>query len=102
VSIKSGGLSSFVRSQNQVVAAEAPTEKPEPTHPIITSKSPSPEAGKRIRIKARSGLISVTIRLTREQWKRLHELALMDGSSLQSLAVMGLSRVFEDRGLPPL
>jgi len=40
--------------------------------------------------------------LPRAQWERLHQLAAAEGTSIQALAVQGLSRVFTERGLPGL
>jgi hypothetical protein len=33
---------------------------------------------------------------------RLHQFAVAEGVSLQSLALLGLSKVFADHGLPPI
>jgi hypothetical protein len=46
--------------------------------------------------------VALTVRVTRGDWERLHQLAVHEGVSLQSLALLGLSRVFTDKGLPPL
>jgi hypothetical protein len=37
-----------------------------------------------------------------ENWKRAHLFALDQGISLNMLAVMGISKLMEDRGLPAL
>jgi hypothetical protein len=40
--------------------------------------------------------------LHRAEWERLHQLAVSEGTSIQSLAVRGLSRMFSEKGLPQL
>ena len=44
----------------------------------------------------------VTLRLTREQWMRVSKLALELDDSIQGMALGGISRMFTERGLPPL
>jgi hypothetical protein len=38
--------------------------------------------------------------LPRADWERLHQLAVSEGTSIQQLAVRGLSNVFAAKGLP--
>jgi hypothetical protein len=40
------------------------------------------------------------VRLPRAEWERLHQLAVSEGTSIQQLAVTGLSKVFTAKGLP--
>ncbi len=47
-------------------------------------------------------IIGVTLRLTPDQWRRAKELAIADRTSIQALAVAGISRLLAERGLPPL
>jgi hypothetical protein len=44
--------------------------------------------------------VSLTVRLNRADWERLHQLAVSEGVSIQTLAVRGLSKVFAEKGLP--
>jgi hypothetical protein len=44
----------------------------------------------------------MTLRLSRAQWDRLHDLARAAGVRLNALALRGLSRLCVERGLPPL
>jgi len=46
--------------------------------------------------------VATNLRLTRDQWRRVHELALDEETTVQELAIRGLSRLFEERGLPGL
>ena len=36
----------------------------------------------------------------RQDWERLHLLEITDGVSITTLTLLGLSRLFEERGLP--
>lgn len=56
----------------------------------------------RARKKARGDTVALTVRLPRAEWERLHQLALAEGVSIQGLAEEGFSRVYQDRGLPPI
>jgi hypothetical protein len=53
-------------------------------------------------VEKKKGRVATNLRLTRDQWRRVHELALDEETSVQELAIRGLSRLFEDRGLPSL
>ncbi len=66
------------------------------THPTADRPTPATaEAKKKDRV-------ATNLRLTRDQWRRVHELALEEETTVQQLAIRGLSRLFEDRGLPRL
>ncbi len=65
------------------------------THPTVDRPTPATEAKKKDRV-------ATNLRLTRDQWRRVHELALEEETTVQQLAIRGLSRLFEDRGLPRL
>lgn len=54
------------------------------------------------KIAAKGEQIAVTLRLRKEQWRRLKELSIDERSSIQALAIEGMSRLFVERGLPPL
>lgn len=44
--------------------------------------------------------VALTVRLNRADWIRLHQLAVTEGTSIQTLAVRGLSKIFTEKGLP--
>ena len=44
--------------------------------------------------------VALTVRLCRADWERVHQLAVSEGVSIQTLAVEGLSKVFTEKGLP--
>ncbi len=54
------------------------------------------------RQRAKKDVVALTVRLHRSEWERLHQLAVSEGMSIQSLAVRGLNRVFKEKGLPQL
>jgi hypothetical protein len=54
------------------------------------------------RQRAKKEVVALTVRLQRAEWERLHQLAVSEGMSIQSLAVRGLNRVFTEKGLPRL
>ena len=60
------------------------------------------EPRKKRRKKAMGDVVHVTLRLDREQWERAHQLARSEGVSLNQLAIDGISKLLEDRGLPAL
>lgn len=68
--------------------------------------SPSDEAAQsepaKKRSRAQGETVALTVRLSRSDWARLHQLAVAEGVSLQALALAGFSRVLADHGLPPL
>ena len=45
--------------------------------------------------------MALSVRLARADWeRRLHQLAVAEGVSLQEIMVRGLSQVFTSKGLP--
>lgn len=54
------------------------------------------------RQRGKGEVVALTVRLSREDWQRVHQLALSEGVSIQKLAVEGLSRLFEEKGLKGL
>jgi hypothetical protein len=54
------------------------------------------------RRRGRGETVALTVRLSRSDWERLHQLAVSEGTSIQQLAVAGLSNVFAAKGLPGL
>ena len=54
----------------------------------------------RTRARGQKPLVAMTFRLSRQDWERLHLLALSDGVSINTLTLRGLSRLLEERGLP--
>ena len=87
MSTKLTGLAAFTkRGTAQPTASQAGEEAP-----IDTGRQ-----------RAKKDIVALTVRLQRSEWERLHQLAVSEGMSIQSLAVRGLNRVFTDKGLPKL
>jgi predicted HicB family RNase H-like nuclease len=59
-------------------------------------------ASEAIRTKAKGDTVSVSLRLTPDQWERVHQLARAEGVSLNRLAIIALSKMFQEKGLPGL
>jgi hypothetical protein len=85
---KPTGLAAFTRARESAPAA-APAAAGDP-------------APARDRRRGKGELVALTVRLPRGEWERLHQLATAEGTSLQALAVDGLSHVLTARGLAPL
>ncbi len=54
------------------------------------------------RKRAEGGTVALSLRLSKRDWVRLHEVALHDAVSLTELMRRGLDRVLTEKGLPPL
>ena len=54
------------------------------------------------RQRGKGDVVALTLRLSRDDWQRVHQLALSEGISIQKLAVEGLSKMFEEKGLKGL
>lgn len=62
-------------------------------------------AVKQVATRRRRGegdMVALSVRVSREDWKRLHTVAISEGISLQELAERGFSRVLQDLGQEPL
>ncbi len=87
MSAKVTGLAAFTKRNS--MSAEA-----------VTNQNSSSDSSERKR--AKKDIVALTVRLQRAEWERLHQLAVSEGVSIQSLAVRGLNRIFTDKGLPKL
>ena len=69
-----------------------------------SASSPNEEAKPAVttRKRGRGETVALTVRLSRGDWERLHQLAVSEGTSIQQLAVSGLSTIFASKGLPGL
>lgn len=47
-------------------------------------------------------MVSLTVRVSRDQWRRIHELAVYEGKSINAVAIEGISRLFQEKGLKSL
>jgi len=97
-------LLAFARTSGRGVIQVEPEQEEEAAAPDATANdiSPSVNATPVSADAKRRNRVATNLRLTRDQWRRVHELALDEETSVQELAVRGLSRLFEERGLPRL
>lgn len=84
---KPTGLAAFTRNRGASAAA------------VPTQTEPAAKPGRK---RAQGETVALTVRVPRAEWARLHQLAVAEGVSLQSLALAGLSKVFAEHGLPPI
>jgi hypothetical protein len=83
------------------LAAFTNKKVPVPQGPIeegITSQQVKEKPSKRKR--GTRDIVALSVRISRADWKRLHELALDEGISINQLALKGFSRLFKEKGLP--
>jgi predicted HicB family RNase H-like nuclease len=57
-------------------------------------------ARRRMSSPPRPPMLSKSFRISRQDWERLHSLALTDGVSFNTLTLRALSKLLEERGLP--
>lgn len=89
------GLASFTKrgQLNTAVESTAVVETP--------AAAPSPIAPQRgPRERAQKAVVAMSFRISRQDWERLHQLAMVEGVSINTLTLRGLSKLFEERGLP--
>jgi hypothetical protein len=70
----------------------------------FTSKTApaAPARAKGVKKRAEGDTVALTVRLPRSEWVRLHQLAISESVSLQTLAIRGFDKVFAEQGLPPI
>lgn len=54
------------------------------------------------RRRGEGDMVALTVRVWREDWKRLHMVAISEGVSLQEFAERGISLLLKDLGQEPL
>lgn len=88
---KTTGLAAFTRRNSPAAPSDEPTtQRAEPPARPQT-------AGRK---RGQGATVALTVRISRPDWERLHQLAVAEGVSLQELALRGLSQVFAAKGLP--
>jgi hypothetical protein len=73
--------------------------------PVPEPVAAPPEVVRAKRPRAKRALgdtVALTVRVEKADWVRLHQLAIAKGETLQTLTLMGFSRLFEAEGLPPI
>ena len=54
------------------------------------------------RTKATGKIVHAQLRLNRRQWELAHQFARSEGVSLNQLAIRGITKLMEEKGLPGL
>ena len=90
------GLASFTKRGQQAVAAATAEVTPGANAVAVPAAQPLARG----RMRAQKAVVSMSFRLSRQDWERLHQLAIADGVSINTLTLRGLSKLFEERGLP--
>lgn len=85
---KQTALAAFANTRKAPSAAEQATPK--------VNEASAPADRKR----GKGDVVALTVRLSRNDWERVHQLAVSEGTSIQQLAIKGLSKVFQEQGLP--
>lgn len=84
---KATGLAAFTARKGGTQAEAAAPVAAEATTPAA-------------RQRGKGEVVALTVRLSRAEWERVHQLAVAEGTSIQQLALKGLSKVFAEKGLP--
>ncbi len=87
------GLASFTKRGQQSATLESP---PVTETSAVATTPPQPHA----RARAQKSVVAMSFRISRQDWERLHQLAITEGVSINTLTLRGLSKLFEERGLP--
>ena len=90
-----GGLSQFITRGRQSTALEDP-----PTTEVVAAGVPTEQPQSHARARAQKSVVAMSFRINRQDWERLHQLAITEGVSINTLTLRGLSKLFEERGLP--
>lgn len=101
---KPTGLAGFGIQNASPVNAASPATAPENAEMVSVEQGAATEAIEQAppRQRGKGEMVALTLRVNREQWRRLHDLALAEGLSLNQLALYGLSEILVKRGLKPL
>lgn len=54
------------------------------------------------RTRGTKSRVAIAVRLGRDDWYRVHDLAVREHESIQKLIILGLDSLMKQRGLPPL
>lgn len=92
---KTTGLAAFTR-QGRAAQVEIKETAGGAADSAVEENTPKP------RQRGKGDVVALTVRLSRDDWQRVHQLALSEGVSIQKLAVEGLSKLFEEKGLKGL
>lgn len=89
------GLANFTKRGQQSAPLETSQAVATAIAPATTATA-QPHA----RARAQKSVVAMSFRISRPDWERLHQLAITEGVSINTLTLRGLSKLFEERGLP--
>ena len=96
---KPTGLSNFIKRPAAVATLQIASSAPEAPSPAAPGAEPSSQPSG-TRVRGKKPYVAMSFRLTPSDWERVHQLAVADRTSINALVLRGLSRLFEERGLP--
>lgn len=68
----------------------------------VAERVSSPPAEQRRTKSGGRDVVAMTLRLSREAWRELHDMALSEDVSINTLVLSAINEYREQRGLPPL
>ena len=96
---KPTGLSNFIKRPAAVATLPIASSAPETPASSAPGAEPSSQPSG-TRVRGKKPYVAMSFRLTPSDWERVHQLAVADRTSINALVLRGLSRLFEERGLP--
>lgn len=96
---KPTGLSNFIKRPAAVATLPIASPATEASSSAALGAEPSSQPSG-TRVRGKKPYVAMSFRLTPSDWERVHQLAVADRTSINALVLRGLSRLFEERGLP--
>jgi hypothetical protein len=96
---KPTGLSNFVKRPAAVATLPIASPPADTTATVAPGAEPANQPSG-TRVRGKKPYVAMSFRLTPSDWERVHQLAVADRTSINALVLRGLSRLFEERGLP--
>ena len=73
------------------------TSKSTATEKVDATPAPAQQ-----RKRGKGETVALSVRVKHSDWERIHQFAVSEGLSINSLAILGLSRLLEAKGMPSL
>jgi hypothetical protein len=87
-------------AEKKTTGLAAFTQKKAPQAENVSSQGGTAATPAKRRRRGTHATVALSVRLSRTGWERLHQLAVSEGESIQTLAVRGLNKIFAEKGLP--
>lgn len=97
---KPTGLATFIKRPTAVANPATSAAPSVEALPPATPEAESSGQPSGTRVRGKKPYVAMSFRLTPSDWERVHQLAVADRTSINALVLRGLSRLFEERGLP--